>query len=146
MCRMNWKLLKIFHYQNVFQYCFSFTDLSFNNLLFIFYFLISLFLFFYGTQRRLGCTFLKNLSKMPFKKGQKSLLFCLKLFEYPLMTFNNFKPLFCKFLFSGLFKYCSFMLARGFLWWYFSLSSFWKFIYLYIYIYINFLTKGGLGF
>ena len=48
------------------------------------------------------------------------------------MTFNNFKPFFCTFLISGLFKYCSFMLARSLLWWYFSLSSIWKFIYIYI--------------
>ena len=31
-------------------------------------------------------------------KGQKSILTCLKLFEYPLMKFGNFKPSFLKFL------------------------------------------------
>ena len=83
-------------------------------------------------------TFLKNLSKMPFKKGQISLLFCLKLFEYPQMKFNNFKSSFYKFFYSGLFlfKFCSFLLARYLIWKYFSLSSIWNYIYMYIYIYI----------
>ena len=50
------------------------------------------FLFFLVCKGDWGILFLKNFSKMPSKKGQKFLLFCLKLFEYPLMKFNNFKP------------------------------------------------------
>ena len=74
----------------------QFTVIIYCCSFFVFWFHYFIF-YFFGMQRRLGYTFLKNLSKMPFKKGQKSLLFCLKLFKYPLMKFNNFKPLFCKF-------------------------------------------------
>ena len=39
---------------------------------------------------------------MLFKKEQKSLLSCLKLFKYLLKKFSNFKPLFHMFFYSGL--------------------------------------------
>ena len=96
--------------------------------IFWFYYFI---LYFLGMQRRLGYAFLKTLSKMQFKKGQKSLLFCLKLFEHPLMKFNNFKPSDYKFFHFGLFwfKFCSFLLARYLIWRYFSLGSIWNFIF-----------------
>ena len=107
-------------------------------MLLIFYHLVSLIHFFGMHKGDWGIFFfffLNNLSKMLFKKGQKSLLPCLKLFEYQLKKFNSFKPSFHKFFYSGLFwfKLCSFLLARDLIWRHFSLGSIWNYIYIYIY-------------
>ena len=101
----------IFHFQDMLQCCLSTTGLSFKIfLLFIFISFGFLSVFFsFGTQSGLRYMFLKNFQQMLFKKGHKCLLSFLKLFEYLLMKFNNFKPLFCTFFYSGLFcfKYFS---------------------------------------
>ena len=94
------------------------------------------FFFLFGTQGRLRYTFLKN-SNQSFQKGTGISIVLLKLFEYPLIKFNNFKPPFHKFFYSGVFwfKFCSFLLARNLIWKYFSLDSIWNFMYTYIYMY-----------
>ena len=52
-----------------------------------------------------GMLFCKHFGKCFSKKGKKSLLYCLKLFECPPMIFDNFKPFFLKFLHSNPFYF-----------------------------------------
>ena len=112
-----------------------FCNFSFNIYFFI-WFLCFNFSFIFWYTKEIGIYFSKNLSKKLFKKGQKSLLLFFKLFEYPLNKFNNFKPSFSKFFYSGVFCFYLFLLAHYLFWKYFSLSSIWKFKFIYVYIYI----------
>ena len=79
----------------------------------LFSFFIIWFLFVYLVHERdWGILFWKILSKCFSEKDINHFCLAWKLFEYPLIKFNNFKPSFFKFFYSSLFCFYDFTCFR----------------------------------